>query len=322
MKHSNIDPEFYQTIEQLKSLLGENACFDLSNLEVVRSMVNAMSDASIAAMPPYPNVNINSINLHDDELDNDVQLQIYTNTTSNEKQPVILYLHGGGFVMGAAHHAQANLSRWCDELGVTIASVEYRLAPEHPFPAALNDCFAALKWLSKDTGDQNIDTQRIAIVGDSAGGGLAAGLSLYARDHSDIPISFQLLMWPMLDPTNTKPVDSSESNKILWNQANNKFAWDAYLKTDVSDDMRKYAIPFLYDDLSRLPPTFIGVGDQDLFFEENQDYATRLKECGVHVDFKCYSGGFHGFAVANPAAGISKQFNKDLLSALKFGLFE
>ena len=316
MNHSNIDPEFHQAIEQLKAVLGETACFDFSNLDAARSITNAMAEAGIAACPPNPNVNITQSSIYDDEFDINVKLQIYTNNNGKQNQPVILFIHGGGYVMGGAHHAHGNLTKWCDELSATIVSVDYRLAPEHPFPAALYDCYAALKWVSNNPLDLNIDNQRIVIVGDSAGGGLASSLTLYTRDHSDIDIAFQLLMWPMLDPSNVKDAGPAEPIKILWNQASNQFAWNAYLTNDIDSTIRQYASPIYVDDLKNLPETFIAVGDQDLFFDEGKSFATRLRENAVAVDFKSYSGGFHGFSVVNPTAKISQQFNQDVFDAL------
>ena len=322
MQHSNIDPEFHQAIEQLKAVLGETACFDFTNLDAARSITNAMAEASISACPPRPNVNITQSSIYDDEFDINVKLQIYTNNNDNENQPIILFIHGGGYVMGGAHHAHGNLTKWCDELSATIISVDYRLAPEHPFPAALYDCYAALKWVSKNPLDLNIDNQRIVIVGDSAGGGLASSLTLYSRDHSDIDIAFQLLMWPMLDPSNVKDADPAEPIKILWNQASNKFAWNAYLEKDIDSTIRQYASPIYIDDLNNLPATFIAVGDQDLFFDEGKSFAIRLQENAVSVDFKSYSGGFHGFSVVNPTAKISQQFNQDVFNALAASLLK
>lgn len=320
MNNPNIDPELLPAVSHLKAVLGESTCFNLDDLASARGIGLAMAQAGRLTAPNLTNVSVETKAIHDEEFNIDVELLIYKNKSHTQTQPAIIYLHGGGYVLGAADQAHAKLSNWCDQLGVSIISVEYRLAPEHPFPAALFDCFAALKWLSNYAENLNIDSQRIAIVGESAGGGLAAGLSLYARDHSDIKVAFQYLIYPMIDHTNIHSNKAIGSDAILWNHANNKFGWQAYLGDGVSDDMLQYAAPYTSTNLSALPPSYIAVGDQDLFYRENLRFTERLKLDGNVTQLEIYAGGFHGFAEVSPTAAISQRFNNDLINALRDAL--
>lgn len=320
MNTSNIDPDLLPAIMQLESVLGEGACLDLDDLPTARGIVSAMENAARSDSPNRSNVTVELISIHDKELNIDVELKIYKSRFHTEVQPAILYLHGGGYVLGAADHSYTKLSSWCEELGVSIISVEYRLAPEHPFPAALFDCFAALKWLFNYAKEMNIDKKNIAIVGESAGGGLAAGLSLYARDHSHIEVAFQCLIYPMIDHTNVEPADTSHADTVLWSRANNKLGWQAYLGDGVAESMLQYAAPSTARDLSNLPSTYLCVGDQDLFYIENKLFAKRLKSAGVDAKFEAYIGGFHAFATVDPNTTISQRFNENLLNALREAL--
>jgi acetyl esterase/lipase len=279
-----------------------------------------MGAQALAAAPARPSVKIESKTIHDEELGIDVQLRTYRPTTADSSQAAILFIHGGGFVLGSVDQAQAKLSAWCEELGVFIVSVAYRLAPEFPFPAALHDCFAALKWLSDYAPSLEVNAERIAVVGESAGGGLAAGLALYARNHSDIKLALQVLIYPMLDHTNTAPASGENSDTYIWSRENNRVGWNAYLGDEVSADMLQYAAPSTAENLERLPPAYIPVGDLDLFLEENKEYARRLTAAPVESTLKIYQGGFHAFSSLAPDARISKQFDLDLLNAIRLGL--
>lgn len=320
LNHPHIDPELLDAVSQLQSVLGESTCFNLDDLATAREIVASMAQAGKLAAPPRPSVLIERSSFHDSDLDIDVGVQTYTPKSNAEPQAAILYIHGGGYVFGAADQAEAKLSAWCEDLNVFIVSVDYRLAPEHPFPAGLFDCFATLKWLANSTSKNEFNFSQIAVVGDSAGGGLAAGLCLYARDHSDIEIAFMGLVYPMIDHTNIKPADKDNADTLLWSRANNKFGWEAYLGKHIDKEMLQYAAPATATNLSNLPPCYITVGDQDLFYQENQQFAEDLKSANIETNIDVYAGGFHGFATVAPEAAISKRFNKNLFTALRNAL--
>ena len=294
--------------------------FDLTDLAGARAMNQAINEQRLAAEPERESVNIETKTIYDEEMALEVEIQTYGMESTGSKKAGILFIHGGGYIFGRAQDARGRLSEWCEELDVFIVSVEYRLAPETPFPGALYDCYAALKWLSSNALDLGVDTRRIAIVGESAGGGLAAGLALYARDHSNIKAAFQLLIFPMIDHTNIEPASDQTPDTYIWNRENNRFAWNAYLGQKLSPDMLQYAAPSSASDVSGLPPTFIPVGESDLFFKEDKKYAQRLSAAGVDVEFKAYADAYHAFTSIVPEAKISKQFNLDIKRALRHGL--
>ena len=319
MTDPKLDPELRVAIQQFAEMLGGTA-LDLSDLPSARSIGAAMGAQALAAAPARPSVEIENKTIHDEELGIDVHLRAYRPTTADSLQAAILFIHGGGYVLGSVDQAQAKLSAWCEELGVFIVSVSYRLAPEFPFPAALYDCFAVLKWLSEYAPSLDVNAERIAVVGESAGGGLAAGLALYARDHSDIKIALQVLVYPMLDHTNIDQASGDDSDTYIWSRENNRIGWNAYLGGEVGADMLQYAAPSTANNLEGLPPAYIPVGDLDLFLEENKEYARRLTAAPVENTLKIYQGGFHAFSSLAPDAQISKQFDQDLFSAIRQGL--
>ncbi|MGV0646662.1 alpha/beta hydrolase [Mycolicibacterium sp. XJ2546] len=215
--------------------------------------------------------------------------------------PALLWIHGGGYVIG--HPAQDDVlcRRFARELGVTVASVDYRLAPEHPYPDSLEDCYSALTWLATLP---SVDPARVAIGGASAGGGLAAALALMARDRGEVPVAAQLLVYPMLDDRTCDRRDLDNPGLRLWNQTSNKFGWAAYLG-DADPDV---AVPARRVDLSGLPPAWIGVGTLDLFHDEDLAYAERLQAAGVHCEVEVVDGAFHGFDGIAPKAAVSQAF--------------
>jgi acetyl esterase/lipase len=219
-----------------------------------------------------------------------------------EPAPALLWIHGGGYVMGTAQQDDALCRRFSRKLGITVASVDYRLAPEHPYPAALEDCYSALTWLARLPA---VDPDRVAISGGSAGGGLAAALALLARDRGEIKPAFQLLVYPMLDDRSSSAFGvPTNPNYRLWGPRSNKFGWAAYL----GDADPQVAVPARRDDLSGLPPAWIGVGGNDLFHDEDLAYAERLKDAGVPCEVEVVPGAFHGFDLVVAKAQVSQRF--------------
>jgi acetyl esterase/lipase len=319
MDISKVDSELQIAINQFAEALGGTS-LDLSDLEGARSIAAAIAEQASLAEPATDRVEVESVEIHDEALNIDVKAEVYRPITSEEPMPAILFIHGGGYVMGAATQANAKLSRWCEELEAVVVSVEYRLAPEFPFPAALHDCFAVLKWMSSYAEKLSINPSRIALLGESAGGGLAAGLALYARDHSEIQPVFQALIYPMLDPNNVAPASNGKEDTYIWSRENNRVGWEAYLGESPDDSLLPYAAPALAEDLSGLPAAYIPVGSLDLFLEENKVYAARLIDARVQCDTQIYDGGFHAFSSIAPEAKISKKFEQDLTEALRKGL--
>ncbi|MBB5896541.1 acetyl esterase/lipase [Kutzneria kofuensis] len=197
-----------------------------------------------------------------------------------------------------------------------MASVEYRLAPEHPFPAPLEDCYAGLRWLAEDPG---VDRTRIAIGGASAGGGLAAALALLVRERGEVTPVFQLLIYPMLDDRTADRTDVDPRTLRLWSQHSNRFGWRSYLGAAVKD-VRYLAAAGRCEDLAGLPPAWIGVGTRDLFLDEDVAYAARLTDAGVPCTLEVVPGAYHGFDATERSAAVSRDFRRAQLSALDTAL--
>ncbi|MGI9624423.1 MAG: alpha/beta hydrolase [Acidimicrobiales bacterium] len=244
-------------------------------------------------------------------------VRVYRPQLVRESSPAVLWMHAGGMVLGDV----AMSDNWCaeiaDQLGVVVGSVEYRLAPEFPFPVPMEDCYSALVWMADHADELNIDLARLAVAGASAGGGLATGLALLTRDRQGPAICFQLLTYPMLDDRNETPSSHAISDLRVWNRTANLVSWDAYLEGHAgADDVSIYASPARAEDLSGLPPAAITVGDLDMFLDEAITYAQRLLQAGVPTELHVYAGGFHGTNTFVAHGDLGQRWIRDELSAL------
>lgn len=233
---------------------------------------------------------------------------ILSNPESAGLGPGILYFHGGGMVMGNPKLINFDLfeAAILDHDAVVI-SVGYRLAPEYPAPTPVEDCYAALMWLSENAANYGVDPRRLFVAGSSAGAGLAAGTALLARDRSGPRLAGQMLMCPMLDDRNDTVSAAQSQGNGVWDQETNAMAWDAYLGGGRgSDTVSIYAAPARAEDLSGLPPAFIDVGSVEVFRDEAQLYAAKLWAAGVQAELHVWAGGFHGFEHVAPHAAVSQ----------------
>jgi triacylglycerol lipase len=225
--------------------------------------------------------------------------------------PCIYAIHGGGYVSKDRSYFDPRFDVWCPRLSCAGASVEYRLAPENPYPSALEDCYSGLVWLFNNAHEIGIDRERIGVMGSSAGGGLAAALALYVRDHSELSLLFQLLLYPELDDRQITP--SSRTETPLWSLASNEFAWKSYLGDLYGrPDVPIYAAPARALDLSELPPGYIMVGTFDRFLDESVSFAQRLNQAGVPTDLHIYPGATHGFDAIFSSTTVARQARKDM----------
>jgi acetyl esterase/lipase len=221
----------------------------------------------------------------------------------------LLWIHGGGLITGNAAINDRECAALARELGIVVVSVEYRLAPKHPFPAALDDCFSAWHWMQSAARALGIDPSRIAISGQSAGGGLAASLVLRIRDAGGIPPAAQALLCPMLDDRTGARRELDAIDHRVWNNRSNRAAWSWYLGRPAgSSDVSPYAAAARCASLHGLPPAWIGVGDADLFLEEDRRYAQRLIEAGVSCELHMVPMAPHGFEVLAPEAPVTREF--------------
>ncbi len=248
----------------------------------------------------------------------DIRCLVYRPNGKLDGAPGYVHLHGGGYIAGLPEISDRRSMRIASELGAVVVSVDYRLAPEHPFPAALDDAYAALAWLHAKAGALGVDPDRIAVGGESAGGGLAAALALRARDDGRYPIAFQLLVYPMLDDRTGGPDAPGDPmlGEFVWTRESNQFAWPAYLG---GAPATAYAAPARAENLEGLPPTCICAAALDLFLDDDVAYARRLLGAGVHTELQVYPSAFHGFGQAVEAS-VSQRHEEDYLHALRRAL--
>ena len=238
---------------------------------------------------------------------------------AGELRPAIVHMHGGGYVVGTAESQVPYLQSVARELNCVIVSVDYRLAPETAFPGSLEDNYSALRWLFKSAAELGVDVRRIAVMGESAGGGHAAMLAIAARNRGEFPLAMQVLLYPMLDDrTGSSRAVPAHIGRYNWTAYSNRYAWGAILGRPAgSARVMPGSVPAREADLSRLPPAFIGVGSIDLFVQEDVEYARRLLEAGVAVELQVVPGAYHAFDFAAPDAPLSKRFRAAQIDALR-----
>mgnify|MGYP003836564917 CR=1 FL=1 len=221
----------------------------------------------------------------------------------------VLWVHGGGFVSGNEKFDNFVCSSYAKNLNIIVCSAGYRLAPEYPFPAGRDDCFAAWNWFRELTSDLEIRPDRLAVAGISGGGGMAASLVQYIHKQGGIQPAAQFLFCPMLDDRTALKRELDKMNHVAWNNKNNRAAWTWYLGTDAgSEHVPKGSVPARSDELCGLPATWIGCGNLDLFYEESRLYADKLTKAGVRSVFDSVDGAFHGFEILVQNSELSRKF--------------
>jgi acetyl esterase/lipase len=247
-----------------------------------------------------------------------LSVRVYTPVGAATTRPGVLYIHGGGFCFGSVEFEHAGAVAAAHAADAVVVSVEYRLAPEHPFPAGLEDCYAALAWLASEAPALGVDAERIGVMGQSAGGGLAAGLALLARDRGGPRLCFQLLGIPELDHRLETPSMREFVDTPLWNRPNAIMSWRHYLG-EQSGEVSPYASPAVAKDLRGLPPAYVSTMEFDPLRDEGIEYALRLLQAGVPVELHQYPGTFHGSGLVVGAA-VSRRAQAEWLDALARGL--
>jgi acetyl esterase/lipase len=312
-----LDPELKAVMERMPT----DRTLDLTKISAARARMKKLVLEMLATFPQVEGVSQEDRFAPGTQGGPPVRVRIYRADDQSSKLPALYWIHGGGYVMGDIDMDDRLMKQMVKRIGCVAASVDYRLAPEYPFPTPVEDCYTGLKWLFAHSDELGVEPARIAIGGPSGGGGLTAGLGLLARDRKEVQVAYQLLIYPMIDDRNATAAAHAITDPRVWNRESNRLGWKAYLGRDGGGaDVSPYAAATRATDLSNLPPTYISVGTLDLFVDENIDYAQRLIQAGVPTELHVYPGAFHGFDMFAPSARVSKQFKADRDNALKRAL--
>lgn len=252
--------------------------------------------------PPRDDVNVEDRRVPGPEGAPDVAIRIYRpKAPATSSRPCVFEIHGGGFLMGSLDMMEPWCQRICGELEAVVVSTDYRLAPEHPFPAGVEDCYAALCWTADHAEELGFEPARLAIAGQSAGGGLAAACALMARDRGGPKLCFQLLEIPELDDRLETPSMQQFTDTPLWNRPNAEWSWRHYLGPEHAGEVSPYAAPSRATDLSGLPPAYVSTMEFDPLRDEGILYALAMMQAGVSVELHAYPGTFHGSGLLTSA---------------------
>ena len=282
--HPRLDPELADALLAAPAL-------DLSgDIPKLRAAMQRANAPLLAAMPDVPEVTSED---HDAD---GVRVRVYRPVDHAPPTAGLVWIHGGGMCFGSVEGDDYMCRTWTRQLGCVIASVDYRLAPEHPYPAHVDDATAALRWFASRTDELGVDPARIAVGGASAGGGIAAGTVLRNRDEGGPPLCFQLLIFPMVDDRAVTVSNNEMTEPRAWNRESNRHGWDAYLAGRAgADDVPIYAAPAraTVDQLRGLPPAYLDVGELDPFRDEDIEYAQKLLQAGVPCELHVTPGAYH-----------------------------
>jgi acetyl esterase/lipase len=314
MSKRNYDPAFTEILPLLPTVT------DFSDAAAIREMRKTQFQDLLPPPPVREDVETEDREVRGPDGAPDVPIRIYRpKTPASALRPAVFEIHGGGFMTGDI----AMMDPWCTkvagDLDAVVVSVEYRLAPEDPFPAGLDDCYAALSWTSAEAAALGVDPARIAVAGQSAGGGLAAATALLARDRSGPEICFQLLEIPELDDRLETPSMRAFVDTPLWNRPNAVWSWKHYLGPDHEGEVSPYAAPSRAKDLANLPPAYVSTMEFDPLRDEGIEYAMRLMQAGVSVELHSYPGTFHGSSLLG-GAEVSRRNAEEVIGALRRGL--
>jgi len=297
---SRIDPESLQGLDAMLALTGPGGVGAIADLAARRAKLVEMRVLAQAQQEPFPGAIEDRMILAEQ-----IPIRLYRGESTRAGAPGLLFIHGGGMILGDLDHDDAVARKLTLELGAVTVSVDYRLAPEFPFPAGLEDCYATLRWMADNAEELGFDPDRLLIYGGSAGGALALATTLLARDRGFTGIRFVMAPYPMLDYRNNTPSSHEITDVGVWDRALNLEAWQHYLGPNPVD-ISPYASLALAKDLSNLPPLFIDTGDIDLFRDEIITFVQGLTNAGVAIEFHLYPGSYHASEIIAPQARLSE----------------
>jgi acetyl esterase/lipase len=312
---SCLDPEI---AEALKASPMGSIDFGTFTPESLPAMRAAMGDMPAVELPPTTTVSREVV--VPGATGYDPTVRVYSPPTEGGGRPCVYWIHGGGYMFGSGITVDARINRWVEEFDCVAVSIDYRLAPEAPYPEPLDDCYAGLLWTADHADELGIDRDRIVVAGASAGGGLAAGLALMARDRGEVNLAFQLLIYPMIDDRNVTPSTQIEGLPV-WSRTANDLGWRCYLgELSGTDRIPAYAAATRAETVAGLPPAWIGVGSLDPFRDEDVEYASRLLAAGITAELHVYPGACHGFEMIVPNSAVSIACQRDITGALRRAL--
>ena len=299
------DPELQPWVAMMPTL-------DISDISGARAELRTLVAAAPAYEPAQP-LDIEDRLIPGSSGAPDVPVRVYTPRQRTAPLPGLLFIHGGGFVVGDIDSEDARAQEIAASADVVVVSVDYRLAPEHPFPAGLDDCYAALVWMEKSSAEIGVDLQRLGVGGGSAGGGLAAATALMARDRGGPRLSMQYLGIPELDDRLETHSMTVYTDTPVWNRPNAILSWKYYL---AGAEPTQYAAPARAREFSGLPPTYVDVCEFDSLRDEGIGYAQQLVQAGVPVELHLYPGTFHGSSLIADAA-VSRRMSADSIDGIR-----
>ncbi|HEY8217287.1 MAG TPA: alpha/beta hydrolase [Acidimicrobiia bacterium] len=310
----------YEFDPEIAPLVAAMPQYSGGTLEETRALFAAAIAALPAYEPPVPLTIVDDV-VPAGEAGPAVPVRVYRPTDASAPTACIVYLHGGAFTVGSLDTEHRSAARLAAEVQTVLVSVDYRLAPEHPFPAAVDDCFATLRWVAERADDLGVDRDRIAVRGASAGGGLAAALTLVARDRGGPALCFQVLLMPELDDRLETPSMRQFVDTPMWDRGRAEVSWMHYLGTAQGGaDVSPYAAPARARDLAGLPAAYVSVCEFDPLRDEGITYAQRLVQAGVHTELHLVPGTFHGSTQFEDVE-VTRRMHADEIRALRRALF-
>lgn len=316
-----LDPELAVLLEHFPDDPSDNQ-IDYDNLPVIREQAAEqaaeMNEAFLSDEPEDATMETEDITVPGPSEGQELRLRVHRPTAVDGPYPCLYLIHGGAMIMGEPERSDMKAYRFVDSLGCVVVAVEYRLAPEHPYPAAVDDCYAGLTWITDNVDELDVDDSKIAVAGGSSGGGLAAAMGLRARDEGGPELALQMLLSPMLDDRNSTESSKQVTDIGIHDRDNNVRAWDAYLgDLSGSDELPPYAAPGRVEELSGLPPVYLDVGTHDVFRDETTAYADRAAKCGVQTEYHLWPGAYHGYDSFAPDAQITEETWNTRINALR-----
>ena len=303
-----IDPELAAGLDGVPSHLRPTELFDFDDMPGTRARLAGLYEAAFGSATKNEQVVTDELVVSGPVGAPELTLRVHRPADApDDPLPCVYWIHGGGMVIGRPVDEDAKCQQLVEALHCVALVPDYRLAPEHPYPAPVDDCYHGLSWVAANAGALGIDADRIAVAGQSAGGGLTASVALMARDRGGPALVLQMLLAPMLDDRNATPSCRGLPALTIWDRPMNVRGWGAFLgELAGAEQLPPYASPGRVEDLSRLPPTFVDVGGAEIFRDETIDYVARLVRGGVPTELHLYAGAYHGYDSFAPDADASR----------------